>query len=431
MNVHETVVLRPDATLERTPEGHCRLVVRSGARSQGLGRVDDPHVLETLATTGMPFTGDDVVTDLWRRGWLSLIVSRDDTPVLTLHPHADPPPRPSDGGTGRPVSELAVLRKVGEDYALESARAWCSVRVEQSEELPALLTGKGDLFHYLDWAGLTGDEAESTQLALAQWTPHELAFHHQTRIPGVHRATDFGRSHWGTRRFAGLPARHERFRGEGITLAKPDLAGLRQSDQTVTAVLEKRRTIRDHDDEHPLTVVQLGHLLFRCARNRWLVQRNGSEYLSRPYPSGGSAYELEIYPVVRNVTGLDPGLYHYDPQEHRLRYVSEHTGDLLAHAAVVAGAERQPQVLLIITARFGRLMRTYRGMSYALILKHVGIVQQVMYTVATAMGLAVCALGDGDATAFASATGLDPMSEASVGELALGSRPTRVNAGGV
>ncbi|MEV4470101.1 SagB family peptide dehydrogenase [Nonomuraea salmonea] len=391
MSVHETVVPRPGTALER------------------LTAADD---------------------DLWRRGLLSLVVSRDDTPVLTLHPHAAPPPRPSHGGTGRPVSELTVLRRVGEQYALESARAWCSVRVEQPDELPALLTGKGDLCHYLDWACLTADESESAQLSLAQWTPHELAFHQQTRVPGVHRDAGFGRSHWGAR-FAALPARHERFSGEGIELAKPDLAELRRSDPTVTAVLEQRRSIREHDDGHPLTAAQLGHFLFRCARNRWLVQRNGSEYLSRPYPAGGSAYELEIYPVVRNVAGLDPGLYHYDPQDHMLRRAGERTGELLAHAAVVAGTERQPQVLLVIAARFGRVMRTYRGMSYALILKHVGVVQQVMYTVATAMGLAVCALGDGDATAFADATGLDPMSEASVGELVLGSRPARTNAGGV
>ncbi|MFI6532775.1 SagB family peptide dehydrogenase [Nonomuraea sp. NPDC050547] len=431
MNLSEAVVLRPDVVLERTGEGGYRLASRSGALRHHVGPATDPSTLEALATAGMPFDDDGPVTHLWRQGWLSLVVSRDGGPVLTLHPQSCPPPRPPGGGSGRPLSELVVLRRTGPEYALESARAWCSVRVAGPEDLAALLAGEEELGRYLDWAGMTSDEAESAQLTTAQWTPHELAFHQQTRIPGAHRSAGFGRSSWGKDRFAELPARHERFRGEGIALAKPDLAELRRSDQTVTAVLEKRRTVRDHDEASPLTVLQLGHLLYRCARNRWLVEREGSEFLSRPYPSGGSAYELEIYPVVRNVAGLDPGLYHYDPQEHRLRPVSDRVGDLLAHAALVAGTERRPQVLLVITARFGRLMRTYRGMSYALILKHVGVVQQLIYTVATAMGLAVCALGDGDATAFAAATGLDPLAEASVGELVLGSRPGRANGGGV
>jgi hypothetical protein len=46
-----------------------------------------------------------------------------------------------------------------------------------------------------------------------------------------------------------------------------------------------------------------------------------------------------------------------------------------------------------------------------------------MYCVATAMGLAPCALGAGDPAAFAAATGLDPLGEGTVGEFILGSRP--------
>src|SRR5215470_14686816 len=53
-------------------------------------------------------------------------------------------------------------------------------------------------------------------------------------------------------------------------------------------------------------------------------------------------------------------------------------------------------------------------------LKHVGVLYQTMYLTATAMGLAPCAVGGGNADLFAKATGLDPYSEASVGEFLLG-----------
>lgn len=60
-------------------------------------------------------------------------------------------------------------------------------------------------------------------------------------------------------------------------------------------------------------------------------------------------------------------------------------------------------------------------MAYAATLKHVGILYQTMYLAATAMGLAPCAVGTGNADLFAEATGLDYYAETSVGEFLLGS----------
>jgi SagB-type dehydrogenase family enzyme len=79
-----------------------------------------------------------------------------------------------------------------------------------------------------------------------------------------------------------------------------------------------------------------------------------------------------------------------------------------------------PQVVLIVTARFGRVMWKYHGMAYSLILKHVGVLYQTIYLVGTAMGLGVCGLGGGDAADFAAASGLAYHAEGSVGELVIG-----------
>jgi SagB-type dehydrogenase family enzyme len=80
-------------------------------------------------------------------------------------------------------------------------------------------------------------------------------------------------------------------------------------------------------------------------------------------------------------------------------------------------------VLLIVAARFQRVMWKYASMAYALILKDVGVLYQTMYLVATAMNLAPCAIGCGNADLFAQATGTDYWAESSVGEFLLGSRP--------
>jgi SagB-type dehydrogenase family enzyme len=194
-------------------------------------------------------------------------------------------------------------------------------------------------------------------------------------------------------------------------------------------VVEDRRSIRAHDDAAPITADQLGELLYRCARTRSAVTRDGMEYLSRPHPAGGAAYELELYPVVRRVAGLAPGMYHYDSHEHRLRLVrapGPEVGRLVQNAAAAAMAP-MPQVLIVVAARFGRLMWAYEELAYALVLKHVGVLYQTMYLVATSMGLAGCALGGGDAMAFTEATGLDYTAESSVGEFMLGSSARDAN----
>jgi SagB-type dehydrogenase family enzyme len=80
------------------------------------------------------------------------------------------------------------------------------------------------------------------------------------------------------------------------------------------------------------------------------------------------------------------------------------------------------QVQLVFTARFDRINRRYEGNAYALILQEVGALYQTMYLVATAMGLAPCAVGGGNADAFARVIGADPLEEASVGAFVVGSR---------
>ena len=74
-------------------------------------------------------------------------------------------------------------------------------------------------------------------------------------------------------------------------------------------------------------------------------------------------------------------------------------------------------------ARFPRVAWKYASMAYALTLKHVGVLYQTMYLAATAMDLAPCGVGCGDADLFARAAGTDYYAESSVGEFLLGSKP--------
>ena len=131
--------------------------------------------------------------------------------------------------------------------------------------------------------------------------------------------------------------------------------------------------------------------------------------------------------MVQACAGVGPGIYYYDPCGHRLarlRGPTDEYGLLLEDAALCAGVDPATlQVLLVSSARFPRVSWKYSGLAYSLVLKHVGIVQQSMYLVATSMGLGGCALGAGDSDLFARAVGTDYYAETSVGEFLLGSVP--------
>lgn len=269
-----------------------------------------------------------------------------------------------------------------------------------------------------------GEDPERGAAPLAQWSPADLWLHTRTREPrttGRYGGTYPLRGVWDP-----LPVAPPAFAGDRIALEPPDLDAIAKTEASLTEVIEARRSIREHDAADPITLDRLGELLYRTMRQRrTFTGEDGQELADRPYPSGGAVHELEVYPLVVSCEGLEPGLWHYAAHGHVLERVADPgpaTRTLLDRAKAAAMMTEDPQVLLIVTARFGRVMWKYETIAYSLILKHVGVLYQTFYLVATAMGLAVCGLGGGDAAEFAAASGLDPHAEGSVGELLLGSR---------
>ncbi len=382
-------------------------------------------------------------------GWLQITMVRGDRPAYTMEPYRRPAnARPDDHGADRVLSRFAVMRRSGTDLVIESPRSWCAIRVHDPDVVAALAAFIGPrakeappslpplaarLQSDLTWAAMLVEASgtEDTVFALRQWSPHELLFHLRSRGEGVPDGR-FGRTRWAAGEFEPLPVRRDSFAGQGIDLPRPDLDALRRSDATLTVVLEERRSIRRHDDQHPITRAQIGEFLYRVAGVRATMVHDGVEIMTGPSPSGGALDELEFYLAVRLAECLEPGLYRYDRFGHGLEHVC---GPTRAVRRLIGAAQNAtggspvspetypPQLVVILAARFGRVGWSYETLTYSLILKHVGVTYQTMYCVATAMGLAPCALGAGDPAVFAEATGLDPLSEGSVGEFILGSRP--------
>lgn len=253
------------------------------------------------------------------------------------------------------------------------------------------------------------------------WEFHDLLFHMCSRR-GRHDAPYGGtfREH----RHVAAPLVKPRMDGPTVRLNVPDLDRLRRTDASFTTVLENRRSVREYGVE-PLTLAQLGEFLYRTARYQRVLHGESADFAMRTAPAGGALHELELYVVVAACEGLDGGVYHYRPLEHELTMLKARPAlrERYLEEASWTGDRRAPlNVCLQATARCQRVFWKYESMAYALILKNLGAMVANMYLVATAMELAPCALGGGDAQLFAELAGLDPFEEPAVGEFLLGSR---------
>ncbi|MEU6076613.1 SagB family peptide dehydrogenase [Micromonospora sp. NPDC047074] len=308
------------------------------------------------------------------------------------------------------------------------ARATTSAEVGQRVELP--LPTVADVVAHLVGAGMVvlGEPGtrrfhEDSDPTLLLWSPYDLLFHSRSRLGTHDSPTGATFRHVDTVAppVAAKPAPD----GPRIPMYRPPAPSRHR--MTLTEALDSRRCNRSFADAAPSTR-DLGELLFHAARVRLQARATapgGVRYTvtRRPYPSAGSLYELELYLTVDRCPDLRRGIYHYNPVEHALTLVNATPADideLLDNARVSVGGHRRPPVLITMTARAERLSWVYDSISHATTLKHVGMLQQTLYLVATMLGLAACALTMGDAQVSASAFGLDWPAEVGVGEFVIG-----------
>lgn len=396
-------------------------------------------LLHRLASEGQSAgMNDPVTTTLRNEGWLEEEFADESGTAFVVRPlkrRGDVPP----DDPALDLSRFAVVRNNHSKLLVESPLATSEISIHRRELLAdALMPGVGyrhrlaaALREQLRLGGFLScaDGPESMELRYRQWGPHELLFHDRSRLGYRGYVGDgFGGTWWGREAgFVPEQARPEAFGGPRVELDVPDLAGRKRTEASYCEVIETRKSERVHNDADPITIAQLGELLYRTARVRRIHEEDGVEFVSSPRPSGGSVYELELYPVVSRCHGLEPGFYHYDAHSHELELVQpiDHPGvrRMVRVASQGSTTGSPPQVLLVIAARVGRVMWKYEGMGYAVVLKNTGVLFHALAGTSAAMQIAGCPLGTDDAAAFTEATGRDPLVECSVGQFVVGSLP--------
>jgi SagB-type dehydrogenase family enzyme len=372
-----------------------------------------------------------------------------------------PKTSPLHHGDALALSRFAYLRRRGNDLVLESPCAQALFRIGDPQvagvlaalaapqsvsqlrrqpgfpglELLALLTSCRILFK-VDPARPTGQRSAEGDDNLVLWDFHDLLFHARS-TQGRH-ANPVGGTYPYASSIAPLPAVRPAWPGKKIDLPAFEsagslaaLQGARAEEGRVAKLLRERHSTRDFDDRRAITLVELARFLDATARvqSKWQlgIDFDGSGpmvgYAARSYPSGGAAYELELYLAVDKCEGLPRGFYYYDADAHALTPIAagaEQLDAMLDGAEIAMGVEAAPQILITIAARFGRVTWKYSSIAYALVLKDVGALMQTLYLMASAMGLGGCAIGTSNIDLFAEMTGLEFHVEGPVGQFALG-----------
>lgn len=352
------------------------------------------------------------------------------------------------------LSRFAYVRRRGRDLVVESPRSPALFRIpdpKMAAGLLALSTPQkvGSLRREKGFVGLEllgllvacdillkvdakseALRAQEGDADLVVWDFHDLLFH--THSTEGRQANALGGRYPHLDTIAPPSAVRARWEGTPVDLGA-HVPAESESASPFIALLAERRSVREFDDARPLTIAELARFLQQTARikTKWSSPLDFGEgpvgpvldYTARPYPSAGSAYELELYLTVDHCEGLARGFYHYDADRHALVPIAARAQDIAAQlraASFGMNTMATPQVLFSIAACFNRVAWKYSAIAYSLILKDVGVLLQTLYLAATDMGLGGCAIGTGNIDLFSKMTGQPFHVEGLVGQFAFG-----------
>ena len=171
--------------------------------------------------------------------------------------------------------------------------------------------------------------------------------------------------------------------GDEIELPKPKLKGA----TSVEEALQRRRSVRNYR-KGPLSLQGISQLLWAAQG----ITKRPEGY--RTAPSAGATYPLVVYLVAGDVTGLQAGVYRYNPETNSLiKTVSGDVRTRLSRASLGQPWMREAPATLAIAALYERTASRYGQRAKRYVHIEVGHVGQNIYLEAESIGLATVAVG--------------------------------------
>ncbi|WP_369264382.1 SagB/ThcOx family dehydrogenase [Streptomyces sp. R35] len=290
-----------------------------------------------------------------------------------------------------PVRRRQMALSSGAQRLLHRFADWTDV--ERAEDAESRLIGQLLAAHVLVEQGSAEHRFEENRGPWAQWGTAATYYHLASRNPSDEKFTSAAEdTAWLVENLPDRPqpsGLKEYPDAERIPLSHGDDSPLARSD--LAQVLRARRSTRKFDAGKPLSEGQLASLL------RWVggplheVRPEGLRpAVLKASPSPGALHALEIYPVVLNVTGVAPGIYHYHSGAHALEALRPGPLDRerITHWCGDQTYLGDTGVLLLYTAVLERTAWKYRtGRVYRTLFMELGHFSQTAYLVGTALGL--------------------------------------------
>ena len=156
----------------------------------------------------------------------------------------------------------------------------------------------------------------------------------------------------------------------------------------------KTRRSRYGYTNRPLAIEALSSLLGHAIGIGRRVSAYGrTDYPLSVAPSGGGLNSVAVYVAVRQVDGLLPGIYSYQPVTHVLTtHVTGDPTERMRDVYLQAEFPTTVAVSLILVGRLRRVLAKYPLRHYRVLHIDAGIATQNLYLVGTALGLSCCAV---------------------------------------
>ena len=301
------------------------------------------------------------------------------------------------------------------------------IEVEESSNIDDLIE-RGLLLTSED----TDRRARDERLSADAWHPAAAAYHFSTRVRGhdLQLPDDAEIAAKSEEAAAQFVARHGpppvHFHSLDRARGQTKLPLIRKKGG-VFDILDRRRTSRTFDPHRPLSLEHLAILLYEVFGCRAYAAIHPEVItLRKSSPSAGGLHPIEAYPLVHNVDGVAPGLYHYRVRDHVLELIApfeqREAEAIIAEATAGQRWLGSAAVGVLLTVRFARSFWKYRRSptAYATLLMDAGHLSQTFYLVCAALGLGAFLTNVVDSAAIEQRLGLDGSAESPLAALACG-----------
>lgn len=168
------------------------------------------------------------------------------------------------------------------------------------------------------------------------------------------------------------------------------------TDSALEHLLAHRVSCRNFDGLQRLELADLSNVLWAGMAERAAVEHgSGARFAKKGSPSAGGLHPTEAYLLLRNVHGIEDGLYQYQAEGHRIMPMTcaaAPDNDWQAMATRWLAGQywfANAQALVVLAPRYDRLQWKYRNHSkaYRAAILDVGHLSQTLYLAATQAGL--------------------------------------------